>query len=206
MNSALASRDRSAALVRALRTAGDPHDFKVPEFEDSLEIDRQGYAFKGWVRDGNEDRGLDEYDPWAAGVSPRVLAPAEPFVLGLELRPDLGERRWLDGKGRVQLRSQVWSDGVDDEDDRRNGGGRLLVATPACLDALMRSTDMDLIVEVSLTQKTVQGRYARERDAEIAGKITEIVLFRPGCPPWRVPFSPGPRPGARRRTRSRSIH
>ena len=106
----------------------------------------------------------------------------------------------------MQLRSQVWSEGVDDEEDRRNGGGRRLLATPGCLDALMLATGLDLIVEVTLTRKNTRARYAREEEDEVAQKVTEIVLFRPGHPAWRIPFRPGPRPGAGRRTRSRSIH
>ena len=206
VNSALASRDRSEALVRALRTASDPTHFKVPEFEDRLEIDKPPYLFKGWVRDGTDERGLDKYDPWAASIDPRVLAPADPFVRGLSLRADGGESCWCDTAGVPQLRSQSWSDGVDDEEDNCNGGGRRLLAIPGCLDALMRSTGLDLVVEISLQRKLVRSRYGHEKDGEVACKVTEIVLLRPDREPWRVPFNPEARSGARRRARAGRRH
>jgi hypothetical protein len=200
ISSALASRDRSEALVRALKTASDPHDFKVPDFQDSLEIDNPPYLFKGWVHDGTGERRLDEYDPWAANLNPHVLAPADPFVRDLSLRVDGSERCWFDTAGVPQLRSQVWSDGADDEEDNRNGGGRRLLATQDFLQRLMRSTGLDLVVEISLRRKLIQPRYARDKEGEVARKVTEIVLLRPDCEPWRILFDPQPRPGTRRRT------
>lgn len=206
VSSALASSDRSEALVRALKTAGDPQDFKVPNFGDSLEINRPGFVFKGWVGNGCDERALDEYDWWAASIRPSVLAPAAPFTRGLHLTPDKSDRVWADGTGYPQLRSQTWSDGVDDEDEHRNGEGRRLLATPELLEALMRSAGLDLVVEVNLRRRLVQSRYAREREGEIARKVTEIVLFRPGREPWRVPFDPRARPSASRRTRAQGVH
>ena len=205
VSSAFASADRSESLVRALRTASDPTDYKMPDFEDNLEIDQVPWLFKGWVRDGAGERALDEYDPWAAGTGPRVLAPANSFGQTLGLRADAGERWWRDGDGKTSLHSLLWSDGVDDDEDSRKGGGRRLVATPDCLDALMRATGMHLLVKVSLQRKLVRSRYARDREGEVARKVTEIVLLRPDAKPWRVPFDLGPRPGAGRRARARQV-
>jgi hypothetical protein len=206
VSSALASPDRSEALMRALKTAGDPHDYKVPVFGDSLEIDLPGFVFKGWVQDGSDERALDEHDWWAAGIRPRVLAPAASFAYDLHVTPNKGERVWTDSVGRVQLCSQTWSEGDDDEDESRNDEGRRLIATPELLEALMQSTGLDLIVEVNLQRKLVQSRYAQKREGEIVRKVTEIVLLRPGREPWRVPFDPRPRPSASRRTRTRRVH
>ena len=206
VSSALASPGRSEALVRALKTAGDPQDYKVPEFGDSLEIDQLGFMFKGWVQDGSDERALDEHDGWAAGIGPRVPAPAAPFASDLHLAPDKGGRVWTDGIGRPQLRAQTWSEGTGNEDGDRKGQGRRLIATPELLEALMRSTKLDLIVRVTLQRKLVKSRYAREREGEIARKVTEIVLLRPGHEPWRVSFDPRSRPGAGRRTRTRRVH
>lgn len=206
VSSALASRDQSEALVRALRTASNPTDFKISEFEDGLEINEPPYVLKGWVRDGTDERGLDEYDPWAANVSARVLAPADPFVRDLSLRADGGESRWYDTNGVPQLLSQSWSDGDDNEEESRNGSGRRLVAAAGCLEELMRLTGLDLVVVISLERKLIRSRYTLEREGEVANKVTEIVLLRPDREPWRISFNPRPRPGARRRARARRFH
>lgn len=202
VSSALVCQDRAEALVRALRTTRDPSDYKVPDFEDRLEIDEGGYAFKGWIQPGDCSSRLDEYDPWAADMSAQVLAPASPFVRLLKLRADQGERTWHDGVSRSQLHSQVWSEGADDGEHSRNGGGQRLVASRGFVDALMLATGFHLVVRVSMERTLVQRHYHRGRENKHSEKITEVFLLRPGETPWRVRRGPEPWRGARRRTQT----
>ena len=202
ISSALVCQDRAEALVRALRTTRDPSDYKVPDFEDHLEIDEGGYVFKGWIRRSDSSSRLDEYDPWAADISAEVLAPALPFVRLLALNVDQSERTWFDGEACPQLRSQVWSEGTDDDEHSRNGGGQRLIASRSCLDALALTTGLRLVVKISMERTLVRTRYHHGREHEHSEEVTEVFLLWPGETPWRVRRGRGPRGGAGRRTQS----
>ena len=74
--SALVSSDRSMALLRALQSVDNPHDYRIPDAEDDLQINFDGFQLKGWIVDRSHDGRLDEQDPWAGAIRYPPLEPA----------------------------------------------------------------------------------------------------------------------------------
>ena len=76
IRSALVSSSNSLALLRALQTASNPHDYRIPSADDDLQIDHNGFQLKGWVDVGRQLYGLDDKDPWAAKIDYPATRPA----------------------------------------------------------------------------------------------------------------------------------
>ena len=86
--SALVSSDRSMALLRALQSVDNPHDYRIPDADDDLQIDCEGFQLKGWIVDRSRDSGLDEQDPWAGAIRYPPPAPAAYITDLMKLNSD----------------------------------------------------------------------------------------------------------------------
>jgi hypothetical protein len=201
IRSALVTQERSESLVSALCTSKNRMDFKVPDFDDHLEIDERGFQFKGWIVYGEQDRRLDEYDPWAASVASNPLVPAPPVITSLDLHSKNASRIWEDAHANEVLFSQVWSEGSDDN-DKAFGDGRRLIAKAKFTDALMAHYQMHVLLEVTV-EREVYNSYQRDWKKRNAQKATEIILLRPGQAPWHIRPSAGSRRGTGSRARPR---
>ncbi len=76
--------ETAPALVRALQTASNQWDFRIPDEEDELQIDAPPYSLVGWLAHIGGDAGFDEHDPFRYEVGQtrvkRGRKPAEAFV------------------------------------------------------------------------------------------------------------------------------
>lgn len=177
VRSALVSVDRSRALVRALQSNGDPMNYCLPDFEDGSEIDEGGYQLKGWLREGGDHSGLDARDPWVGGIASRNEEPARPFKMVLGLRGGRDGKSWI-GTSEVAILAERWSDGPE-EDNKQREHGKRLSASPEAIAALTRATDLNFIVEVTVTRSfAASGDDGREKKNEKA--ITQILFFGKG--------------------------
>jgi len=178
VHSALVSVDRSRALVRALQCNGDPMNYCLPDFEYSSEIDEGGYQLKGWLSEAGDHSGLDARDPWVGGIASRTEEPARPFIPLLGLHAGHDGRSWI-GNSEVAILAERWSDGPEDDNNKKREHGKRLSASPDSIAALTRSTGLNFIVEVSVTRaSTASEADAREKKNEKA--ITQILLFGKG--------------------------
>ena len=153
ISSALVTPDRSFPLLRALQTATNPHDYRIPDAGDDLEIDKSGFRLKGWVENCNFETGRDELDPWAGAIMYPPLKPAE-FVRDLfQLKADKECRVWqieMEGDRKEVLWAQIWGSDrsqVDQHYETEGECGRRLQASHAFIAELLGEVNMDLIVE-----------------------------------------------------------
>jgi len=155
ISSALLSPDKSLALLRALATAKDVHDYALPSAGSDREIDESGFTLKGWIVDDSRDRGLDGQDRWAGGISfpPPILAPYVIEMMGLETDSD--RRLWRDREKSVVMASQVW--GHYDEARRHESSnpehGSRIQASLGFLTTLLAKLGRDLIIEVQIDRR-----------------------------------------------------
>lgn len=201
----LVSADRSAALARALQSATHHDDYRLPTSEgDEGEIDREEWTLRGIMRREEDDRRLDRYDPWAAGLRARLPVPCRSMLAAIGATGDRMERVWRDARGSVKLLAEVWSDGEEGDRDLVHDRGQRLLATRGALDRLMKVTGMHLIMEVRLRMDRVETRHSRYSDKEKmdAVKATRYIVLRPGSGPEFPPAGARARRGARSRTRS----
>ena len=155
ITSALVSPDKSLALLRALGTAKDVHDYVLPSTDnDCAAIDEPGFSLKGWIEDRSRDRGLDGQDRWAGGVRFPPPMPAPDIIEAMGLETDSDRRFWRN-ENSIVMASQEW--GHYDEAKRHETAnperGSRIQASLDFLTAMLAKLDRDLIIEVQIDRR-----------------------------------------------------
>ena len=170
ITSALVASDRSFALLRALQTANDSRDFRIPDAGDELEINDSGFRLQGWIESLDSEKGRDEVDPWAGAIRYPPLKPAA-FVRDLlQLKEDKECRVWqaeTEGVRKEVLWSQIWSDGESKDGqyyETEGEYGRRLQASHEFIVELLGRVRMDLIVKVEIERRLLRHRGERSGD------------------------------------------
>ncbi|MEZ5787838.1 MAG: hypothetical protein R3D62_15485 [Xanthobacteraceae bacterium] len=183
--SALVQPDKSEALLRALATAKDVHDYAIPSADSDMEIEEPGFELKGWVFDNSGDRRLDEMDRWAGGVSFPPPRPA-PFILKrMRLDTDSDIRIWQDQSKACVMESQVW--GYYDEAKRHersnpDRGSRLQVSA-FFVTSMLAELDRNLIIEVQIERHRRYQPYEsgeKDDDERIKARAKLYLLGKDG--------------------------
>jgi hypothetical protein len=179
VSSALVSSDRSVALLRALQSASNPHDYRIPDANDDLQIDFDGFQLKGWLIDRSRDSGLDEYDPWAGAIRYPPSAPAAYVTELMNLGSDAERRRWhIKGDRGDVAWSQVWGYFHERENNETEGeSGSRFQTSFAFIVALLRKLGMDMIVEVEIERRRRYSRWESSRDNELRFILPSARLF-----------------------------
>lgn len=184
IRSALVSSGNSLALLRALQTASNPHDYCIPSADDSLQIDHNEFQLKGWVVAREQYYGLDDKDPWAAKINYPATRPAGFVAQKMGLRPGSEQRIWWRQQNRNEhevLWSQVWSHyrrPQRDHEPEPEQGGQFSAEFGFMLE-LLHTVDMDLLVSVEIKRRYTYSHYDKREE----GKTTllpapeEVRLF-----------------------------
>lgn len=175
VSSALVSSKTSLALLRALQTADDFHDFKIPDEDEHFEIIEQGFKMSGWIQEPYCEFGFDKYDPLSGKIPWPGPRPGRKIIRLFKLIPDEEGRTWRTGDSDV-IWSCIWGDRKEGRHNRAGNYGQRLAIDVDFLISVLQRLDRDLIVEVEIT---------RERDREAEEKIdykyqsyTRIYLVR----------------------------
>lgn len=157
VRSALVRPDYAEDLQRALASASDPTDWKLPdEDERDFEVALGAFEMRGWLTTLPEDHyGLDEHDPYAHGLSRTLPLPGQRFRDESRLTPDPAGLRLLDQHGTAIVRAEQWADPIPERDREAtfaSSGYRVRIRRDALLGYLARSGFL-LILEVQF------GRY-----------------------------------------------
>jgi hypothetical protein len=148
----LVNRDAGSALLSALRTVENTHDYVIPEAESSHEISESGYVMKGWVCELYPAGDIDAVDPWAGDLSSMIVQPADYIVDRLNLEHDTQEYSWCGAETACSLKRQCWADGDRHGEHEADNGDRLL-GDVAFIDALVQKTGMLLVREVQVAHR-----------------------------------------------------
>lgn len=177
--SAFVSSDRSMALLRALQSVDNPHDYRIPDAEDDLQINFDGFQLKGWIVDRSHDGRLDEQDPWAGAIRYPPPEPAAYIIDRMKLNSDAEHRRWFVQGGNIDVAwSQVWGHFSEKDDDETNHeSGSRFQASFAFIVSLLRELEMDLIVEVEIERRYRFSRWERRNDDDIGYIPPSARLF-----------------------------
>jgi hypothetical protein len=179
VSSGFVSSDRSAALLRALQSVDNPHDYRIPDAYDDLQIDFDGFQLKGWIVDRSRDSGLDEHDPWAGAIRYPPPTPAAYITELMKLNSDAEHRRWFVQGDRIDVAwSQVWGHLPEKDDDEINHeSGARFQASFAFIVSLLHELKMDLIVEVEIERSRCYSRWERSNDDDIGFIPPSARLF-----------------------------
>lgn len=177
--SALVSPDSSMALLRALQSADDPHDYRIPDADDELEIDYEGFQLKGWLIDRSRDSGIDEYDPWGGNISYPPPVPAPHIIEIMKLDSDAEQRRWfVKGDDTEVAWSQVWGHFREkDNDEVKPETGYRFQASLEFIVALLCELKMDLIVKVEIERRLRYSRWERSGNDDSGFILPSARLF-----------------------------
>jgi hypothetical protein len=177
ISSALVSRDRSEALLRALQIA-DPYSYVLPSAGGDSEIDAAGFTLKGWLLDASHGNRLDEYDPWGADIRFPPICPAPLVVDLMDLQSDPERRLWSYSNDRIALWSEVWGHYRERPNDGELENGARLQASTEFLFELLRKMEKDLIISVEIRRdfrSTTYGRRSHGSDYILPSKRLFLV-------------------------------
>jgi hypothetical protein len=177
VHTALVSREQSASLLRALQTVDNPHDFRIPDADDDLQIDEGHYQLKGWIVDRPSERGIDESDQWAGDVRFPAPEPA-PFVVEMmRLSADSDRRLWqAPSSATPTLRSETWGHFPEKDSSEQPSGCRLQASIQFVIEFL-EAIGMDLVLEVEVQRRSRHERYESRDGDELRNIPPSTRLF-----------------------------
>jgi hypothetical protein len=166
--------------MRALQTAGNPFDYRIPDADDEFQIKRGDFELKGWITERHQSSVLDEQDPWAGGISYPPITPAQ-FVIDLmHLDSDSERRVWrvkVDQRDQDVLWSQLWGQYREKDDETDGGSGSRLQASFCFIVEFLRRIGTDLIVEIQIERRFRHSRYERSKDDDLGFIPRSARLF-----------------------------
>lgn len=177
--SALVSRSTSGALMRALETCSDPHDYKLPYYEEGdMEIESGSFKLKGWIMDDSVSKRLDEYDPYADNVDYPPYVVGGDFVSRLNLSVESDGKLWyLPTSSHPALKCEIWSSHRDDRDENPNQAGKRLKASLQYLKHMCSTLNCDLILEVGIKREINYKYRSREDKYEYSKPIHKLFIL-----------------------------
>ena len=157
VSSALVSVNNSASLLKALVSCRNPHDYKLPSYnEERFELDDSDFELKGWLIEPDGYKKLDEIDPYAGELKFPIRRISKEYEELLNLNYSLLTRTYLDDKGNSQGFSETWTDTRSNDrysDNIIRDGNRLYLSLDI-LKHLCVKTKLSLILEVSINRQS----------------------------------------------------
>ncbi len=163
IRSARVSRNGANALLSALQTAPKLDTFSLPTANHDERLTIGDFSLKGWIVHSENSLGLDEYDPWAAGIDYPAILPGAAVVEDIGLRMSADGRSW-DAQAGGQLRSESWTQTLGYGRDTEHVNGARLSGNTAFVQLFFRTYPMDCLV-LSVSVKRIPSR-SREKDSE----------------------------------------
>lgn len=190
VETALVSPATARALVRALQTTKDSHNYRIPPASHDLEINSAPYELLGWLTDAYYELGIDAQDPLRYEVRAIKSLPSPQTIkmLNLQFLHNNHQASWQTLKNQQPVfLYEAWGDNRGDEQENdlrydktiRSNGWRLGIDREA-LRAFLNKSHFDLIVEVEITRKN-EGYYDysyndKEKTKEV--RFDRVLLFR----------------------------
>jgi hypothetical protein len=163
ISSALTSTSNSDSLLKALVTCNNPHDYKLPSYnEDRFELDDSEFQMTGWLNEPDEYKRLDETDPYAGELKFPLRKVSEEYKELLELQYCFHKRSYQDTENNLHGFSETWTDTRNNDrysESSIREGNRLFISLDA-LKQLCVKTGLSLIFEVTINRQS--STYDRE--------------------------------------------
>ena len=185
ISSALVSPETSHALVRALQTASDPWDFRIPDENDELQIDTPTYYLGGWIAHKDGDLRFDDHDPFRYEVLQVRAKPGRKFSEMFNLVPQPGTNRiWINAESDEEaIIYEAWCDEPPPERDHfprsiRTNGWRLW-AKADIVQSFLNNGGWDLICEVQI-ERRLRNEYGQSYEPNEKRKTHEKIILLKG--------------------------
>jgi hypothetical protein len=164
IRSAFVKKETSYALLRAMQSCDDPHDYKIPDYgEEDMEFDIGKFHLKGWVNYESGSKRLDEMDRYSADVSYPIISPGQSIVSDLNL--DASFNTWKDKKTKNEvIRCENWSTDSSDRDEYTDQCGMRLKADLRFLQEACKKYKSDLIIKMTIERDVIISRMGGSND------------------------------------------
>ena len=164
--SAFVHPETSLALLNALTTCSNPRDYKIPDYqEDQMEFDKPLFQLQGWIYSKSQDKGLDEYDPFAGEISYPPYQPGESIVEQFGLWTDFEQRNWYSPNVESPVMvSELWGDKSSDGRDSPVRHGNRISASLEFLENACARLGKFLIIEVQIERRYAYNSYREKND------------------------------------------
>ncbi len=163
ISTALVSPKTSDALLRALATCSDPHDYKLPYYnENRMEIESGSFQLKGWINERYNSKELHQFDPYADEIDYPPYSLGSTIAEKLGLLPDPDGKTWqIAHSAEIVLSCETWSSHREGRDEEPDQSGMRLKAKFSFLKELCSTLGYDLIFDVGI-KRDINYRYDRE--------------------------------------------
>ena len=158
IRSAFVAKKTSEALMRALQSCKDHHDYKIPDYEEErMESDKGDYVLKGWLEYPSRSKGLDHFDHRSAEISYPMISVGESVISDLNLISK--SNSWIEiEKNKEVLRCENWSTDRVESDEYTDQCGMRLKADLNFLMEACKKYERDLIIEISIDRDIIISR------------------------------------------------
>ncbi len=192
VSSAFIPLETTDALIRALNSFENPHDYRIPAYQEELEeyeafdeetaIPNDKFLMEGWIVCPDTSKNLDAYDPFAADIFYPSIRIGQRYAELLNIYADTEFRYWHDrDSDELKAISLVWCSDVEDpsKDSPLRKGKRISVELSA-LTQLCKKLDKNLLFEVTLKRSFEKGLgYENGREYR-APKARIYILYKDG--------------------------
>jgi len=180
ISSALVSETTSQSLLNALSTCSNPHDFKLPEYEeDRMEVDFGSFRLKGWVYQEDVSKRLDGFDPHSAKVDYPPYCIGKSVIEKMLLSSDSEKREWkLPDEETASAVCEIWTPMYDDQDEDPVRNGNRLATSLSFLKKLCLEFKSDIIIEAQIRRRYKQKSYMRGGESdEYKPPYSKVFIF-----------------------------
>ena len=177
ITSALVSPETSEALLNALSTCVDFRDFKLPSYKEKrMEVNSKPFILKGWIKDRDISKKLDEFDPFAGEISypPYLLGEKIIKVLNLSVSED-GKKWYSNNSSDLSIISSIYASYNSSRDEEPKQLGNRLTASLSFLKQLCNDLKSELIIEIQLGRNKIHRRYMD--DHQYKESISRIFIL-----------------------------
>ncbi len=166
ITSALVSQRTSESLLNALSTCMNPHDFKLPAYEEEeMEFNEPPFGLQGWIWRSSQDEGLDAADPHAGKIDYPPYRIGNSIIKQLEISVDLEQRKWfMAGKTEESLVCELWSTPKGEDKEEPPKHGIRMSASLEFLKQLCATLERQLIIEVQIERRLRRSSYYTRSD------------------------------------------
>lgn len=166
VSSALVSQKTSQALLNALTTCQNPHDFRLPNYkEENMEFVQAPFELMGWIKNHSVDTEIDGFDPHAGEISYPPYGIGKTFIEQFGLSCDQFEREWyLPEMKQASLATEIWSLKRRTEREEFYRSGNRIQASLEFLKMFCKILKYELILKVEIERREHRSYYARSYD------------------------------------------
>jgi hypothetical protein len=178
ISSAWVSKEASDALLRAWTTASDPHDYKVPDYEEeNMEFDSGIFNLSGWIIDPNNEHELDEFDPFANKVEYPSYKIGQSMLDLITVQGDADGKKWFNEKNECVASCASWVCSHSDRDEEADQAGMRLTVNLTTVQKLCQVLNRELIIEVSIKRRLSYTHRSRHEERDIENEQHRVFIL-----------------------------